>query len=125
MKSEDFYHAASARLFTPEQLDTIAYRYQQSAALYPEEHERVARYIQDHKLVGHREVLEHYLRSNLPMSDHALNVINAFADSTAAGAYDRGAERGAPTHGFETYGGVESAASRLFTSTVKPDEGER
>lgn len=30
--------------------------------------------------MGHRRSLEHYLRSNLPMSDHALNVINAFAE---------------------------------------------
>ncbi len=125
MKAEDFYHAASARLFTREQLEKITYRYQQSAALYPEEHERVARYIQDHELLGHREVLEHYLRSNLPMSNHALNVINVFAKSTATGAYDRGAERGEPTHGTEAYGGVASAVSRLFTSAIRPDEGEK
>jgi hypothetical protein len=122
MKKENIYGAASAKLFSAEQLAAIDKRFTQSASLYPEEHAVAAKHIAAMGLVGHREVLEHYLTSNLPMSERQLNVIGMFRDSTYSGAFDQGAQSGEPTHGRETLGGVPTAASRIYSPNVRLEE---
>lgn len=101
MRKEDIYGAASAKLFSAEQLAMIDKRIAQSASLYPDEHAVAAKHIAAMGLVGHREVLEHYLKSNLPMSERQLNVIGMFRDSTYSGAFDQGAQGGSERTGLK------------------------
>nr|WP_295977065.1 hypothetical protein [uncultured Agrobacterium sp.] len=101
MRKEDIYGAASAKLFSAEELAMIDKRIAQSASLYLDEHAVAAKHIAAMGLVGHREVLEHYLKSNLPMSERQLNVIGLFRARRIPGLSTKGRRRGSQRTGLK------------------------
>lgn len=116
MNKQGKYSLGSSANFTGEEIAAAKRNFARSASQYPDEHQRVVRTLQEQGLGSHREVLDWYRRSTMPIPEFNLSTIGLFADSTYAGAHGNGVQREASPHA-----NTGSVADRIYGTAVKPD----
>lgn len=122
MNKQDKYRNSSIQNFTQAELDKARDNLAFVKRRFPEESAKEQAVIKEKGLGDHREVIAHYVKYKSPMTERELGVLQMFADTSYAGAFQRGEQYEAPPS--KQAGGSllgNSAADILYRPAIKPD----